>query len=423
MELSRLSEKELDYAETKLQELTSLGFRVVALAKKDISPRQKFTVKEGTLRDEIKELEFLGFIALKDPVRKGAKEAIQLAKDAGLKTVIATGDHLLTAKAVAKEIGLPTKDGNLFEGKELDKLSDEELSLKLEHISVFARVEPRHKLRIIEAWQKKGAIIAMTGDGVNDAPALKKADIGLALGSGTDVAKESSDLILLEDNFAIIPQAIREGRVIIDNIRKIITYLVSGSFTETILIGSSLLMGLPLPLTALQILWINLIEDGLPGMALTLEKPEEDVMARPPLEKNSNLLTREMKVIIFGISITTDLLLFLLFLFLLNTSYTLEHTQTVLFVGLGLDSLFYVFSVRSLRKNIWEYNPFSNLWLTGAVILGLLLLLAAVYLPFFQFFLGSIALTLLDWIILIGLALLNVLLIETVKWYYIRKSK
>lgn len=423
MELSRLSEKELDYAETKLQELTSLGFRVVALAKKDISPRQKFTVKEGTLRDEIKGLEFLGFIALKDPVRKGAKEAIQLAKDAGLKTVIATGDHLLTAKAVAKEIGLPTKDENLFEGKELDKLSDEELSLKLEHISVFARVEPRHKLRIIEAWQKKGAIIAMTGDGVNDAPALKKADIGLALGSGTDVAKESSDLILLEDNFAIIPQAIREGRVIIDNIRKIITYLVSGSFTETILIGSSLLMGLPLPLTALQILWINLIEDGLPGMALTLEKPEEDVMARPPLEKNSNLLTREMKVIIFGISITTDLLLFLLFLFLLNTSYTLEHTQTVLFVGLGLDSLFYVFSVRSLRKNIWEYNPFSNLWLTGAVILGLLLLLAAVYLPFFQFFLGSIALTLLDWIILLGLALLNVLLIETVKWYYIRKSK
>ena len=182
-------------------------------------------------------------------------------------------------------------------------------------------------------------------------------------------------------------------------------------------------MGLPLPLTALQILWINLIEDGLPGMALTLEKPEEDVMARPPLGKNSNLLTREMKVIIFGISITTDLLLFLLFLFLLNTSYTLEHIQTVLFVGLGLDSLFYVFSVRSLRKNIWEYNPFSNLWLTGAVILGLLLLLAAVYLPFFQFFLGSIALTLLDWIILIGLALLNVLLIETVKWYYIRKSK
>ncbi|MCH7828455.1 cation-transporting P-type ATPase [Patescibacteria group bacterium] len=423
MELSKLSEGEVHQAEKRLQELTSQGLRVVALAKKDILNHQGPMVKKEMLRKEIVGLEFLGFIALKDPIRKGVKEAIKLAKDAGLKTIIATGDHLLTAKAVAMELKIPANEENLMEGKELDGLTDNELDSRLGHIFVFARVEPKHKLRIIEAWQRRGQVVAMTGDGVNDAPALKKADIGLALGSGTDVAKEASDLILLADNFAIIPAAIKEGRVIIDNIRKVITYLVSGSFTETILIGTSLLLGLPLPLTALQILWINLVEDGLPGMALTLEKPEGDVMARPPLKKNSSLLTQEMKVIIFGISIITDVLLFGLFLWLLQTPYTIQHIQTVIFVGLGIDSLFYVFSVRSLRRNIWQYNPFSNLWVTGAVFLGLLLLVSAVYLPLLQFFLGTVALTLFDWTLLISLGLLNVLLIEAVKWYYIRKMK
>ena len=423
LELSNLSQGELRQAEKTLQELTSQGLRVVALAGKNISKHTGLAARKNTLRNEIKELEFFGFIALKDPIRKGVKEAIKLAKKAGLKTVIATGDHLLTAKAVAKELRLPTKPENLLEGKELDALSDQELDLRLGHISVFARVEPSHKLRIIEAWQRKDAVVAMTGDGVNDAPALKKADIGLALGSGTDVAKEASDLILLKDNFAIIPAAIREGRVIIDNIRKIITYLISGSFTETILIGTSLLLGLPLPLTALQILWINLVEDGLPGMALTMEKPEKDVMARPPLKKNASLLTQEMKVIIFVISIVTDVILFGLFLWLLQTPYTVQHIQTVIFVGLGIDSLFYVFSVRSLRKNIWQYNPFSNLWVTGAVLLGFLLLGMAVYLPLLQFFLGTVALTLFDWSILIALGILNVLLIEAAKWYYIKKNE
>ena len=423
MELSKLSTGELHQAEKRLKELTSQGLRVVGLAKKDILGRQGLMAKKEMLREEIKELEFLGFIALKDPIRKGVKEAIKLAKDAGLKTIIATGDHLLTAKAVAKELNLPTGAENLMDGKELDTLTDEELDLRLGNIFVFARVEPKHKLRISEEWQRKGEVIAMTGDGVNDAPALKKADIGLALGSGTDVAKESSDLILLEDNFAIIPAAIREGRTIVDNIRKIITYLISGSFTETILIGSSLVIGLPLPLTALQILWINLVVDGLPAMALTMEKSEKDIMTRPPLKKNSGLLTQEMKVINFGISIITDALLFGLFLWLLQTSYTLQHVQTVVFVGLGIGSLFYVFSIRSLRRNIWQYNPFSNLWVVGAVLLGFLLLLAAVYLPLFQFFFGTVALTLFDWSLLISLGLLNVLLIEIVKWYYIKKVK
>tara|TARA_Y100000310_G_scaffold344932_1_gene460590 strand:+ start:29 stop:2632 length:2604 start_codon:yes stop_codon:yes gene_type:complete len=423
LELSQLSEEEQSQATKRLEQLTAKGFRVVGFATKKLPRQGASSLAKHDLRKEISELELQGFIALKDPLRKGTKEAVALARAAGLNTIIVTGDHLLTAKAVAKELGLRTKPQNLLEGKELEKLSDKELQTKLAQISVFARVEPAHKLRIIEAWQDKGEVIAMTGDGVNDAPALKKADIGLTLGSGTDVAKESSDLILLADDFSIIPQAIQEGRVIVDNIRKIITYLVSGSFTETILVGTAILFGLPLPLTALQILWINLLEDGLPGMALTLEKSEQDVMARPPQKKDQALLTAEMKIIIFAISIFTDLLLFGLFLWLLKGPYTIEHIQTFIFVGLGIDSLFYVFSVRSLRRNIWQYNPFSNPWLTGSVALGFVLLVAAVYMPVFQVFLGTTSLTLFDWELLLGLGILNVLLIEAAKWYFVHNKR
>ena len=195
----------------------------------------------------------------------------------------------------------------------------------------------------------------------------------MALGSGTDVAKETADLILLGDNFAIIPAAIKEGRVILDNIRKIITYMVSGSFTETILIGTTLLVGAPfLPITALQILWINLVEGTLPSIALTMEKAEKDVMNRRPPKPHSSLLTGEMRTIIFVISAITDLFLLLLFYWLLNIDlgYSQQHIQTIIFVGLGIDSLLYAFSCRSLRRNIWKYNPFSNMWLNLSVIVG-----------------------------------------------------
>src|SRR3989344_3443405 len=336
LSLSLLMPEEKERMAQKLEELALKGLRIIACAKKEL-PKIP-----SSFPQEVSRLQFLGFIAFKDPLRKGAKEAIQEAQKAGVRIILVTGDHPLTAQAVARELGIPQGD-------------------------VYARVDPAEKMRIIESWQAKGEVIAMTGDGVNDAPALKKADIGLALGSGTDVAKEAADLILLTDNFSIIPAAIREGRVIIDNIRKIITYLVSGSFTETILIGGSLLAGLPLPVTALQILWINLAEDVLPGAALAFEKPQDDVMKRKPLKRRESLLTGEMKTIMFFASVITDFLLFGLFWWLLQGEYSLSHAQTFIFVGLVLDSLFYVFSMRNLRENIWSYNPFSNRLLFGAV--------------------------------------------------------
>lgn len=415
--LSILSENQRAQAQKKLQELTEKGLRVVGVAFKDIPSLH--------LKEQLKDVHFIGFIAFKDPLRKGVKEAIQLVKEAGVRTIMVTGDHVLTAKAAAEQLGLDTSEQCILKGEELDEMTDEQLQKRLTQICVYARVEPAHKLRIIAAWQERGEIIAMTGDGVNDAPALKKADVGIALGSGTDVAKDASDLILLGDKFSIIPAAIKEGRVMGDNMRKIITYMLSGSFTETILIGISIMVGAPfLPVTALQILWINLIEDILPGIALTMEKAEKDVMKRKPQKRDTPLLTRQMKTIIFVIGVITDfILLALFFWFLRESTYSPQHIQTIIFVGLGIASLFYVFSCRSLRKNIWEYNPFSNLYLVGSVLAGFLLLFAVIYTPLLQTLFHTEALNLVDWVLLFMLGIINMMLIEAAKWYFIRKEK
>ncbi|MBI2112974.1 MAG: HAD-IC family P-type ATPase, partial [Candidatus Wildermuthbacteria bacterium] len=360
LELStRMHGEELAAIQEKLQETASKGLRVVAVGKKQFE-HADFPFDDHK-QAELKNISFVGIISLKDPIRKGVKEAIQTASNAGIRTIIVTGDHVLTASAVAKELGIDGHPHEFIEGKDLEKLSDEHLQKKLDELKVYARVDPSHKLRIVEAWQSRGEIIAMTGDGINDAPALKRADIGIALGSGTDVAKEVGDLVLIGDKFSIIPTAIKEGRVIIDNIRKVITYMLSGSFTETILVGTSIFMGLPLPITAAQILWINLVEDGLPGIALTFEKGEKDVMKRKPEGKHIALLTAPMKIIIFAIGILTDIILLGVFVYLHSfTDYSLEHIRTVIFVGLAINSLLYVFSCRNLHVNIWKYNPFSN---------------------------------------------------------------
>ncbi|HZX49594.1 MAG TPA: HAD-IC family P-type ATPase [Candidatus Paceibacterota bacterium] len=429
LSLSQVSKDEKAQALATLAELTQKGLRVVSCATRQIPQDQLAGKSQEQLshffKSQIKDLTFIGFVALKDPIRKGVKEAIEAAKGAGIQTVIVTGDHALTARAIAAELGLPAQHDNIMEGRHLDALGERELQKLLPKISVFARVEPSHKLRIIEAWQEKGAIIAMTGDGVNDAPALKKANIGLALGSGTDVAKETADLVLLGDNFSIIPAAIKEGRVILDNIRKIITFMVSGTFTETILIGSTLVLGAPfLPVTALQILWINLVEGTFPSIALTLEKAEKDIMRRRPPKPNTSLLTGEMKTLIFVISVITDFLLIGLFYWLLgNSTYSPQHIQTVLFVGLGIDSLLYVFSCKSLRKNIWQYNPFSNLWLVASVLFSFILLFAVIYIPLLQRLFETRPLNLFDWTLLAALGIINIVLIEAGKWVFIQRDK
>ena len=405
--MSKFSSKTV---KSDLEKLTKKGLRVLAVG-----------YKEGS--DTLSDLKFAGLIALKDPIRPEVKSAILATKQAGMKTIIVTGDHKLTAKAVALELGFKIEDKNIIEGSELDNISDKKLEKLVDDIIIYARVEPKHKLRIISAWQNKGHVIAMTGDGINDAPALKKADIGVAIGSGTEVAKDVSDLILLSDNFNVIVAAVEEGRGIMDNVRKVITYLLSSSFTETILVAVALLFGFPLPLTAAQILWVNLIEDGLPGMALSFEPKEKDIMKRNPLPKDEPLLNKEMKILIFIIGIITDVFLLILFFWLVkNSNYSIEHIRTIIFAALAVDSLMYVFSCKSLRKNIWHINIFNNKFLIYAWAFGVVTLLAAIYIPQLQILLKTYPLGGIDWTVIIVLGLIELILIEFVKWLFITRK-
>ncbi len=398
----------------KHEELANKGYRILAVAVKNINKTGNFKIN-----DEINDLIFTGFVFLEDPIREEAKNAIQTCYKAGMRPIIITGDHRLTAKSIAKQLGFKVEDKNILEGKELEKMSEKDFAKIIKNIQIYARVEPKHKLRIIKAWQKRGEVVAMTGDGINDAPALKQADIGVALGSGTEVAKEVSDLVLLSDDFSIIVAAVEEGRAILDNIRKVITYLLSDSFTEIILISVSLLAGFPLPITAVQILWINLVEDGLPNIALAFEPKEKDLMDQKPQKRNVPLLTKEMKVIIFIIGIVTDIFLLLIFFWLNNNNHDLQYIRTVIFACLAIDSIFYVFCCKSLRQNIWHINIFNNKLLLISALIGFIGIVAAIYVPLLNILLGTVHLHLSAWYIILGVAALNIVLIEIAKHYFI----
>lgn len=419
-----LSKEKLNEFHQKLRVLASQGLRVVATAYKMI---EKNKIKIQKSQDQsliLSNLVFTGFISLNDPLREEAKEAIQICQKAGIRPIIVTGDHKLTTQAIVREIGLSVNENNIIEGGELARLSDADFKKRVKDIGIYARVEPAQKLRIIQAWQEQGEVVAMTGDGINDAPALKKADIGLALGSGTQVAKEVSDLVLLDDNFSVVVAAVEQGRSIIDNIRKVITYLLSDSFSEVILIGTSLILGWPLPILAAQILWVNLIEDSLPNMALAFEPKEKDLIDQKPHDRKQSLLTSDMKILIFIIGIATDLLLLVLFYWLFKFShYEIEHIRSIIFAGLAISSLFFVFSCKSLRKNIWQINPFSNNFLIISWILGIFALIIALYLPVFQTFLRTRPLNFFDWGLLLILGIINLVLIEATKWYLIARKK
>ena len=414
----KFSRKQAERFNNELNNFASKGLRVVAVAYKKIENSKQ---EAKNIENQVNNLVFAGLFGLRDPLRKEVKGAIATCRRAGMTPIIVTGDHMLTAKSVAGELGFSVNRENLIEGKELDELSDQEFQRRIKSISVYARVEPKHKLRIVEAWQARGEVVAMTGDGINDAPALKKADIGVALGSGTDVAKGVSDLILLSDNFNIIVFAVEQGRAIIDNLRKTITYLLSDSFTETVLIGVSVIFGLPLPIMAVQILYLNLIEDGLPSITLCFEPKETDLMSRKPEHKDIALLTKEMKAIVFIIGILTNLILLSLFFWLVKTNQNIQYIQTMIFTALSIDSLLYIFSCRSLRKNIWEINLFSNKFLILAWFMGVLALLGALYIPFLQNLLRTIPLGASDWAIIIALGMVEICSIEFVKYYFIRK--
>lgn len=400
------------------------GLRILALASKEVQS-QKSKVKSP---DEFLSLEvgsgftFLGLSGFSDPIRSGVKKAFEECREAGIRVVVITGDYRATAEKVLSDLGRAVSAAEIVEGRELENLSDLELGKGIKKVKLFARTTPEQKLRIVEALQAAGEVVAMTGDGVNDAPALKKADIGVVVGSGTEVAKETGDLVLLDDNFRTIVAAVEEGRNIFGNLRKVITYLLSGGFSEIILVAGSLFFGLPFFILPAQVLWINIIADGLPALALAFEEREKHLMRSPPLSRSEPILNVEMKVLIFIIGLSTDLLLLLLALVVFRFSGDLAYTQTIVFVALGTNSLFYVFACRSLRRSFREINPFRNHYLNLAVVVGFTFLVLAVYLPPFNLLLRTEFLGALTWLFLLGLGLVNFLAVEAGKWFFIRKE-
>ncbi len=381
------------------------ALRVLAIAYKPVA------VIENADRDMV----FLGFVGMIDPPRLEAKTAVQNCKASGIKPVMITGDHPLTAQAIATELGILEK-GRVITGTELDKIKDEELEHLIENIDVFARVSPEHKLRVVSALQKRSHVVAMTGDGVNDAPALKKANVGIAMGiTGTDVTKEVAAMMLTDDNFASIVAAVEEGRHIFGNIKKYLMYLLSSNIGEIGLMVVASLMGMPIPLTAVQILYVNLATDGLPALALAVDPPEADLMRRKPRPQHAGIFTRPVIVLILAGGLWSTLVNIGIFSWALKSGMALEKAMTMTFVSLVLIQFFKAYNYRSDRLSMMQ-KPFSNKWLNIAILWELLLLFLIVYLPVLNEPFGTFSLPLSDWLIVGALSITIIPALEMVKW-------
>jgi Ca2+-transporting ATPase len=387
------------------RQLASQALRVLGVADKP----------GASLSDAERGMTFLGLIGMIDPPRPEAKAAIATCESAGIKVVMITGDHPVTAQSVARELGL-LKSGNVLSGADLEVMSDSQLEREAPAIEVYARVSPAHKLRVVSAFQKVGHVVAMTGDGVNDAPALKKADIGIAMGiTGTDVTREAAAMTLIDDNFASIVAAVEEGRVIFGNIKKYLMYLLSSNIGEIgLMIGASV-VGLPLPLTAVQILYINLATDGLPALALAVDPPEPDLMRRPPRSLRSGIFTRSVVTLMLIGGLWSALVNLGLFAWELQSGRSVEHAMTMTFVSLVLIQFFKAYNFRSDHLSVFN-RPLANRWLNFAIFWEILLVVLIVYVPWLQRPFQTFSLDPIDWCIVVTAALTISPVLETAKW-------
>lgn len=419
IQLSTLPKQKAAALKKSYEGLAARGYRLIALAEKKLPTAPFKTYSQKKLAGLVKDLDYLGLAAIRDPIRPEVRKALRTTRQAGIKILMITGDHILTAKAIAKELGFRDKPGSIITGLELDELSDEELDERIGQFEVIARATPEHKMRIIKAWQQAGAVVAMTGDGVNDAPALKSANIGIAVGSGTDVSKEASDLILLDDSFATITAAVREGRTSFSNIRKATVTVMANGFTELTLIASSLAFGVPFPITAVQILWVNIVTDSLPVLSLAFEPAEKEIMKRKPLPTEEPILDRKSKMIILVVGILADFVLVGIFLYLLKTAgWELVKIQSFIFFAIAAPTLVNVFAYKSLREPLHRINLTSNRFMLVAVAIGFLTMLAALYIPALNTFLGTTPLSTAAILTVMLFAGFKLSLVELVKWWY-----
>lgn len=385
------------------------ALRVLALAWKPISnndPVEVDCIESGLI--------FAGLTGMMDPPRKEVPEAIRVSKMAGIRTVMITGDHRLTARAIGKELGIG--NGEVIEGVQLDRMSSEDLREHIDDVSVFARVTAEHKVRIVEALKARGHIVAMTGDGVNDAPALTAADIGVAMGrTGTEVTKEASDMVIADDNFATIVSAIEEGRRIFDNIRKGTSYLLSVSFAELATIFFAVALGFPLPLLAAQILWINVVAEEFPAIGLALEPSHSDIMKRKPRDPKESMPSRPLMIYTLGIAAAIVAGTLGMYIITLQSNPDLSYARTVAFVGLGFFTVYNAYSSRSLQESVFRMNPLGNKTLLMGIAASILAILAVVYIPFMQFIFETRPLSSESWILILTTGLVVVLAAEVMK--------
>jgi len=405
-----LSEEDRERILETARQMAQEALRVLAVATKPQASRENAE----------SEMTFLGLMGMIDPPRPEAREAIRKCEQAGIKPVMITGDHPLTAQAIARELGL-LRNGRVVTGAELEETSEAELARQVEAIEVYARVSPAHKLRVVTALQEKGHIVAMTGDGVNDAPALKKADIGIAMGlTGTDVTREAAAMTLTDDNFASIVAAVEEGRGVFGNIKKYLMYLLSANIGEIGLMAGAALLGWPLPLSAVQILYINLATDGLPALALAVDPPEPDLMQRPPRDPRTGIFTRPVVALMLIGGLWSSVANLGLFGWALRSGRSLAEAMTMAFVSLVLIEFVKAYNYRSDRYSV-GHRPFANRWLNRAILWEMLLLSLIVYVPFLSRAFGTFQLPWNDWewVVLPALTLTPVL--EVAKWM-IRRS-
>lgn len=400
----------LSKIKNKNEKMAEKALRVLGVAYLDVDIMPK-EIEPDFLE---KGLIFVGLIGMIDPPRKGVKEAVLACRRAGIKTVMITGDHITTAKAIAKDLEILKGKELAITGQELDKIPDSKLEKDIMNYSVFARVTPEHKVRIVKAFQKTGAVVAMTGDGVNDAPALKKSDIGIAMGlKGTDVAKNAADMILNDDNFVTIVDAVKQGRNIFDNIKKAIHFLIATNIGEIVTIFVGLLLGVKSPLLAIQLLWVNLVTDSLPAIALGLEPPEKNIMNRPPRDSRKSIFADGLmgKIVVEGFMIG---MFTILAFFIGNKYYGIEVARTMAFISLGMLELIHSFNVKS-EESIFKVGLFENKYLLGAFVLGTVLQLGIVFVPSLAEIFKLTQLNSTQWLITLAISIAPIIIVEVQK--------
>lgn len=415
-----LTQNQRDEILAENDRMASNGLRVLGFAYKPLVE----IPSEGSDEASEQELVWLGLVGMLDAPRPEVRAAVQECREAGIRPIMITGDHQLTARAIATDLGIAQPGDRALTGQELQRMSDQDLEQNVDLVSIYARVAPEHKLRIVQALQRRGRFVAMTGDGVNDAPALKQADIGIAMGiTGTDVSKEAADMVLLDDNFATIVAATEEGRVVYTNIRRFIKYILGSNIGEVLTIAAAPILGLGgVPLTPLQILWMNLVTDGLPALALAVEPPEPDVMKRPPFSPRESIFARGLGSYMIRIGIIFAFITIILMMWAYNHSTSIQGNglspdrwKTMVFTSLCLAQMGHAIAIRSNSRLTIEMNPLSNPYVLGAVVLTTILQLMLVYVPPLRNFFGTDYISLPELGICLGFSALMFVWIELEK--------